>query len=76
MQHLENSGDAQDKINKSILTSLVTTATDENKQLLDHDLGPRINTKIRTRKTEKTTLALDRSTIETNFALPPKISQL
>ena len=76
MQRLKNSGNAQDKINKSILTSLVTTATEENRQLLDRDLGPQINTKIRTRKTEKTTLATDRSTIKTDFVLPPEISQL
>jgi hypothetical protein len=32
MHHLELAGDAQNKINNSILTSLVTTATDKNKQ--------------------------------------------
>ena len=76
MHCLELAGKAQNKINNSILTSLVTTATDENKQLLNRDLGPRINDKIRTRKTDKRNLATDREQIEAAFELPHEYTQL
>jgi hypothetical protein len=81
MHCLELVGDAQNKINNSILTSLVTTATNRNtKQLLNRDLGPRINNKIRTRKTDKRNLAADREQssqlAEAAFALPLEYTQL
>jgi hypothetical protein len=76
MHRLKIAGNAQNKINNSILTSLVTTATDKNKQLLNRDLGPRINNKIRTRKTDKKNLAADRDQIKAAFALPLEYTQL
>ena len=54
----------------------MTTATDKNKQLLNRDLGPRINDKIRTRKTDKRNLAADREQIEAAFELPLEYTQL
>ena len=58
MQCLEIVGAAQDKINNSILTSLVTTSTDKNKELLDRYLGPRINDRSESEKKQQRKIKL------------------
>jgi len=55
LQRLETAGDDQNKINKAILLSLVTTDNQTNKEILTNDLGQRINNKIRIRKLKNNT---------------------
>ena len=52
LQQLETAGgNDQNKTNKAILLSLVTTDNQTNKEMLTNDLGQHINSKIRIRKT-------------------------
>jgi hypothetical protein len=56
LQRLKTAGnDQQNMINKAILLNLVTTNNQINKEILTNDLGQRLNSKIRIRKTKNNT---------------------
>jgi hypothetical protein len=76
LSRLESVGDAQDKINKSTLLTLVTEANDENKDIITTDLSQRINSKIRTRKLEKQNQSSDNLDLKKQMKLPTDLIHL
>jgi len=76
LSRLESAGDAQDKINKSTLLTLVTAADDENKDIITTDLSQRINSKIRTRKLEKQNQSSDNFDLKQQMKLPADLIHL
>lgn len=75
LSRVEAAGDAQDKINKATLLTLVTSDTDESKSIITTELGQRINSKIRTRKTEKHT-RITNAVLHAKMKLPDELVTL
>jgi hypothetical protein len=75
LARLEMAGDRQNKINQKLILSLAV-ANDADRQVALHEVGQRIDAKIRTRKTEKQNRPQEEAEIRRKMELPPDATLL